>query len=889
MRLNSIFFLLFILSCSLNAWATHNRAGEITYRWVGTRPDELRYEITITTYTKTSSRQADRQSLDSVYFGDGTPPEVFTRSSKIDLDPSLDISINTYVRQHTYSGSGRYLIHFTDPNRNEGVNNIPNSVYVPFYLESELVINANLGNANSSPVLTYPPIDRGCLNRIFLHNANAYDPDGDSLSYELVPCGGQNGQPIPGYFYPPAPIRFDIDPVTGTLTWDSPQDTGEFNVAFHIIQWRRGARIGYVRRDMQILISRCNNLPPVIDALADTCVLAGDTIAFDVRAIDPNGNIVTLSATGGPFVVPNPATFSPLVNNNDTAVSRFRWITACSNIRQQPYYAQFSASDDPAFPEIPLTSLQGRFIQVIGPGPLTLNATALGSSVNLDWTAPSCGNVTSYNIYRRTGPYPGVLECPCTNGVPASTGFVKIATVNGSTLVFTDDNNGNGLSIGVEYCYRVTPVYGFNGPEGCSSPETCVSLKKDAPVITNADVTSTDNATGSVYVAWSKPTELDTIQFPGPYEYRLFHSPDLTGSSFGTTPIAVFSDLNDTIFNDVNIDTRSHAWSYKVEFYYTNSGVLTRKASTAIASTVFLSITPTDNRLNLSWQVNVPWSNNRYDVFRLNPATSVYDSIATVSGLSYSDSLLENGVQYCYYIRSVGTYSTTGLVDPIVNRSQQVCATPLDNVPPCAPPLSVQTDCDENTNLLTWRNPNTLCSDDVLRYYIYYSSQLTDPTFELIDTTTTATDTFYYHRNLDRTAGCYHIIAIDSVGNQTVSPLTVCVDSCRQYVLPSVFTPNGDGRNDLFHPCDSTTTDELQKKNCPPYKNVQSVNIKIYNRWGNIVFESDDINVNWDGKEQKSKKDCPDGVYYYTAKVTFYRIRPNAPAVELHGTVQLIR
>jgi gliding motility-associated-like protein len=880
------FFILLLLLFSCEAFATHNRAGEITYRWLG----GLTYEVTITTYTKTSSQQADRNSLDSVYWGDGTAPVVFPRTSQTIL-PN-DIKINTYVNTHTYSGSSGpagYLIHFTDPNRNEGVNNIPNSVYVPFYLESLLIINTNQGTTNNSPVLTYPPIDRGCKNRIFVHNANAYDPDGDSLSYELVICGGLGGQPIAGYVFPPAPVRFDINPITGDLTWDSPQDTGEYNVAFHIVQWRSGSRIGYVRRDMQILIGECNNQPAVINSLSDTCVLAGDTLRFDVTAIDPNGNSVELSASGGTFLLPNASTFTSILNNNDTAISRFEWATNCGNIRRQPYYAQFKALDDPAQPEIPLVSLEGRFIQVIGPPPPSLTATAIGSSIDLVWTAPpSCGNITAYNIYRRNGHYNGTIECPCQTGVPDTTGFVLLTSVGPSTLSFNDNNNGGGLSIGVEYCYLVTAVYGFNGPEGCASPQGCASLRKDAPVITNADVTTTDNITGSVYVAWSKPTELDTIQYPGPYQYHLLHSPDLNGNNFDPNPLIVYNDLNDTIFNDVNLDTRSHGWSYRVDFYYTNNGALTFKSSTAVASTIFLSIAPTDNQLNLSWSLIVPWTNNRYDIFRFNPVTSVFDSIASTSGTSYADAGLNNGTEYCYFIRSVGTYATSGLIEPIVNRSQQVCATPVDNVAPCAPPLLVESDCTENTNVLTWRNPNNFCSDDVLRYYIYYSPSLTDPAYELIDTTTSPFDTVFIHTNLSVSTGCYRVVAIDSVGNQTTEPLTVCVDTCRQYVLPSVFTPDGNGMNDLFHPCDSTTTPELQEKNCPPYKNVKAVDITIYNRWGTVVYESDDINVNWDGKEQKTKKDCPDGVYYYTAKVTFYRIRGDAP-VELHGTVQLIR
>jgi gliding motility-associated-like protein len=151
-----------------------------------------------------------------------------------------------------------------------------------------------------------------------------------------------------------------------------------------------------------------------------------------------------------------------------------------------------------------------------------------------------------------------------------------------------------------------------------------------------------------------------------------------------------------------------------------------------------------------------------------------------------------------------------------------------------------------------------------------------------------ANDTTYLHSNLQIIAGCYKVTSIDSVGNETVNPPVVCVDTCRQYVLPSVFTPNNDGVNDLFHPCDQTTSADLQAKNCPAYKNVKSVDIKIYNRWGNLVYETTDKDVNWDGKNKDSKQDCPEGVYFYTCKVYFYRILGDG-AEELHGTIQLIR
>src|SRR4051812_14629254 len=125
MKLLRFCLVIFLLVVSgRNAFATHNRAGEITYESVG--GSVYHYKITITTYTKTSSVNVDRPRLDSVYLGDDPiHPVVFYRASQIFLPD--DITKNIYYYDHTYSGAGDFLIYFSDPNRNEGVINIPNS------------------------------------------------------------------------------------------------------------------------------------------------------------------------------------------------------------------------------------------------------------------------------------------------------------------------------------------------------------------------------------------------------------------------------------------------------------------------------------------------------------------------------------------------------------------------------------------------------------------------------------------------------------------------------------------------------------------------------------------------------------------------------------------
>ncbi len=116
---------------------------------------------TITTYTKTSS-PADRPEL-TLYWGDGDS-SIIARSTIQDNfgGPGTDIRKNTYVGYHTYPGPSVYKMFFEDPNRNGGVINIPNSIDIPFYVETQLVISAFLG-FNNSPVLLQPPIDNGVI------------------------------------------------------------------------------------------------------------------------------------------------------------------------------------------------------------------------------------------------------------------------------------------------------------------------------------------------------------------------------------------------------------------------------------------------------------------------------------------------------------------------------------------------------------------------------------------------------------------------------------------------------------------------------------------------------------------------------------------------------
>ena len=862
-RMKNLFALFLSIWFAVAAYATHNRAGEITYR----RLSDLTYEVTITTYTKIAS-PADRPSL-LIEWGDGSSDTIL-RTNEPGDPVGLDIKKNVYIGQHTYSSIGSYCMFFEDPNRNSAVVNIPNSVNVPFSVNTCLYMNPFLGG-NNSPILLNPPIDDACINKVYVHNPGAYDPDGDSLSYELTVCLGLLGEPIPGYSIPGG---IDVNPYTGDFTWNVPTAIGEYNFAMYIHEWRNGVKIGTVTRDMQITVINCDNNPPEINTITDTCVEAGTLLEFMVYGTDVDNDYLTMTSTSGLYSFTGnpdepdfPAQFPQPVNGVANVSAEFSWQTACSDVQLQPHTVLFRLEDDGNGYPVHLVDYHTVNITVVGPSPKNPTAIPLGNSINVGWDASVCTEATCYKIYRRNGYY-GFIPDHCETGVPGYTGYTFIGSVSGlNTTTFIDDNNGLGLVHGVEYCYMIVACYP-DGAESYASLEVCTDLVKDIPVITNVSIITTNLTTGSDSVVWSKPTELDTLQIPPPYEYRVYRSNDFTGSSF--TLAATFNDLNDTIYVDNNVNTEGNPLSYKIELY---SVPLDLIVGSTQASSVFLSIAETDNELVLSWAEEVPWTNYTYEIYK-DDGSGNFIFLDSTDLQTYTDTGLVNGTSYCYKIRSVGSYFSEGLTTPLYNFSQEKCGIPLDSTPPCPPALAVTPDCDNYQNQLVWGYlDQDACSDDIVEYRIYYTPFL-DSAFTFLVSIPDPTQIEFMHDSLLSIAGCYAITAVDSVGNESAILDSVCVDNCPEYELPNIFTPGEDNFNDSFVPF--------------PYRYIQSINLTIYSRWGNIVFETTDPVINWDGTNQDSKLMCSDGVYFYVCEVNEIRLA-GIETRKLKGFVHLIQ
>ncbi|MES2593043.1 MAG: gliding motility-associated C-terminal domain-containing protein [Bacteroidota bacterium] len=887
----SIILITILLAGFSNLFATHNRAGEITYQHISGRT----FKIIVTTYTNTdpATTQADRCDL-VVYFGDGDSAVAPRINGPSNLCITADgTSIATYTKKniyetiHTYPGDGNYFIYMEDPNRNGGICNIPNSVDQSFYLRTELVINPWLGS-NSSPTLLNPPIDEACTGECFEHNPGAYDADGDSLAYSLTTCYA-NGGPIFGYSFPPNMSATNIDPLKGDLLWCTPTMICQYNIAILIKEYRRSPYnnqryyIGSVLRDMQIDVGACTNTPPEIKNINDTCIVAGTNLNFTVTATDAELNLITLNATGGPFQINPTAVFSASPSISPAA-GQFNWTPNCTQVQLLPYLVTFKATDSDT--ETPLVDFESVFIRVIPPAPTGLAAIPSGASMILNWNTAICNDtlgdnpLLGYLMYRKDM-CDSWAPSACETGVPASSGYTLIGSTVPSLTAFTDNNNGQGLINGVDYSYMVVAYYS-DGSQSYASTNVCAHLVRDVPIITNVSVLST-GTNDSIWVHWIKPLgiapNLDTIADPPPYEYRLMKASGFNPAAAAFTQVASYIQpsyyqLTDSSFISNGLNTRDSAYTFRVDFY--SNALL--KGSTNTASSVFLTTTPADEQVNLSWQEVVPWTNYQYDIYRESPTGSaVFVKIDSTNIPSYTDTALVNGVSYCYKIVSVGQYSDTALLRPLYNHSQVKCESPVDLIPPCQPVFAVANDCEAMQNVITWTNPNTYCSDDAAQYNLYFSPTM-EGTLELIFNSNDINVTSYTHNYLfegiPSVAGCYALTAIDSTGNESPVINKICGDNCPVYELPNVFTPNGDGRNDLFSSL--------------PYRYVKDVDFKVYDRWGVLMFETSDRNILWDGRNKNTKRSCSDGTYFYVCVVNEIRIDGIKPRI-IKGFIQLLQ
>ena len=129
---------------------------------------------------------------------------------------------------------------------------------------------------------------------------------------------------------------------------------------------------------------------------------------------------------------------------------------------------------------------------------------------------------------------------------------------------------------------------------------------------------------------------------------------------------------------------------------------------------------------------------------------------------------------------------------------------------------------------------------------------------------------------LDDNLNTIYVTAIDQCGKTIQSEPILVYNQC-PVVAPNVITANGDGINDLFI-----------VKNLEDYDRIS---LQILNRWGNVVYENENYQNNWDGRD-KGGNELVEGVYYYlvvpeSEKYPYNEIERTKYTI--HGFVHIVR
>jgi len=146
-----------------------------------------------------------------------------------------------------------------------------------------------------------------------------------------------------------------------------------------------------------------------------------------------------------------------------------------------------------------------------------------------------------------------------------------------------------------------------------------------------------------------------------------------------------------------------------------------------------------------------------------------------------------------------------------------------------------------------------------------------------------SSDTTYFdssaHSELD-VPSCYRVYAVenpDISGNIDTSLSNItCPNLPARIFIPDAFTPNADSVNDIFMPKGLSIINNTDIK-------AQEYDFRIYDKWGELVFETHDFKKGWDGKYNGSS--APSGVYIYIIDAQGF----NGQRFYLKGNVTLVK
>jgi len=860
-------------------YSTHILAGNITGEVVSQNPLTILFKV----YLYGNASSTVQIGGGWLNFGDGDGVLLKEGADSIHVSNLVGFILEyIFYISHTYPPGTNFInVSYLEANRNGGILNMANSVNTTFYIESTFTILPD-GNLNNTPVFLVPAIDFSVVGQPFVHNVGAVDFDGDSISFELITPQRDKGIEVSAYSFPDSTWIDEF----GTLTWELPTEVGQFAYAFKVLEWRKingvWEQVGFVIRDFLVIVGDSDNRKPSFDLSGSICVEAGDTLQIDLNVMDPDGDRLIFEFYSEVNSEEYNFSTSPiLIDTVDSPVQfKFRWYTNCHEVRPNKYKLYFRVVDDHEF--VSLSDYSVWFVNVIGPAPkefaLIPNTPRL---LDLSW-APYCEGADSLKVLRRVGSYPFDLE-DCETGIPYFARFSTIVTLSSDTTSFEDNNLGLRLARGATYCYRLEGVWN-NGAVSIPSEEICYTVPVEAPVVTNVSVTNTNIQSGEIFLKWTSSFDLDPNLINSGFNYKV----QIRGSNGSQLAwIDTPERIVDTTLRVNGLNTEDEQYWFRIMLF--DQDILLDSSSWA--SSVRLEAESEIQKIILSWNAEVPWSNNTFDyphhyIFRDRMIPDRLDSLVLIDSVNvnYDDfhfvdsGQFDNGFiygDYKYLLKALGSYGNPKIGSPLINLSQVLEVPAIDDTPPCAPDFRITNNSDEECLATIFSNNceniqfvndlkiNSQCDEvDIELFRIYFQFQRGSD-FLLAGE---STNPEFSHLGISSFAGCYYVVAVDYSGNESETSDIRCRDNCLFFDLPNVFTPNGDGKNDVF-----TVISNGKKTICPNF--IRSITIQIFNRQGKEIYSNlsqdrEDIFNLWDARNNHGVK-ISAGVYYYQVDVSY--------------------
>ena len=366
--------LLFTLAIflSMSSYSTHLMGGQIVTSYLGTDSLGSHYAVELTAYRDTIGipmvtsavfyvSELDTSGNWNSLFSSTVSYDTTSGNLFLPVQSAYGVEVYVYNDTITLPGDGYYSISYEECCRNGAIINMSNplseSMRLTTYFTSDS-LNPNSSASYLSPPVAYLPADT-----LWSYNPLPFDPDGDSLVWSLVTPLGLTSM-VNGYEYLSDSIYsnpsgiFTLDSITGSLSW-SASLVGNFEASFLIEEYRNGAKIGEMRRDMQFIVvpDTLNSMPQVSNMQSVPTnsggypyvkINPGQNYQLHLIANDADVNdVLDMEAYGAPFDFSvSPASHSvSLTGNGNEIEGIFSWTPDITHISPIPYIVVFRTTD----------------------------------------------------------------------------------------------------------------------------------------------------------------------------------------------------------------------------------------------------------------------------------------------------------------------------------------------------------------------------------------------------------------------------------------------------------------------------------------------------------------------------------------------------------------